>query len=86
MLELLKARWVSPSPAFFKKIIKYSIAASVGAVAVLGAEKIGQAALPGFTYTLLPWASMILKNIFVAGMASAAVSKLTCTDPNLPDA
>ena len=79
------SRWSAPSPEFFKKVIKLSLSASAGAVAILGAEKLGQAVLPGFTYTLLPWASMILKNIFVAGLAAAAVGKLTCVDkPEVP--
>lgn len=75
-----KSRWTTPSPMFFRKIIKISLASSAGAVAILGAEKLGQAILPDFTYTLLPWASMILKNIFVAGLAAAAIGKLTCAD------
>jgi hypothetical protein len=76
MSEINK-RWKAPTPEFFKKIIKVSMTASAGAAAVLGAEALGQAVLPQFSYTLLPWASIVLKNVFVAGLAAAAIAKLT---------
>jgi hypothetical protein len=73
----LKRRWNAPTPEFFQKVIKISLSASAGAAAILGAQQLGQMVLPGFTYTLLPIASMVLKNIFVAGLAAAAIGKLT---------
>jgi hypothetical protein len=76
MSEINK-RWKAPTPEFFQKIIKGSIIASGAAAAVLGAEALGQAVLPQFSYTLFPWASLILKNVFVMGLAAAAVAKLT---------
>ena len=79
-MGILKLRWEAPSPAFFKKVIKIAITVSAGSAAILGAEMLGKAVLPHFTFTLLPWASILFKNLFVAGLAAAAVAKLTKED------
>lgn len=72
-----KTRWKAPQPDFFNKVIRLCMLASAAAFAILGAEALGKTMLPHFTFTLLPWANVLLKNIFVAGLAAAAVAKLT---------
>jgi hypothetical protein len=79
-MGILKLRWKAPSPAFFKKVIKIAITLSAAAVTALGGEALGKTVLPGFTWTLLPWASIMWKNLLVAGLAAAAVAKLTKED------
>ena len=76
----LLERWKSPTPDFFKKVIKFSMGASIGAIALLNADTLGNAVVPGFHYTLMPFVATIAKNVIVAGFVAAAVAKFTKTD------
>lgn len=73
-------RWKAPTPAFFKGVIKISLGASAGAIALLNADTIGKAIIPGFNYTLIPVVATIAKNIMVAGFVAAAVAKFSKSD------
>lgn len=73
-------RWEAPTPEFFKKVIKVSIGASVGCIALLNADTIGKAVIPDFHYTLIPIVGTIAKNIIVAGFIAAAVAKFAKDD------
>jgi hypothetical protein len=66
-----------PEPEFFKKVIRVSLASSTAAGVILSAETIGQQIIPGFTFSVLPWVKVICKNVVVAGLAIAAISKTT---------
>lgn len=66
-----------PEPAFFKKVIRVSLGLSAGAAAILSADTIGSQILPGFEFKVLPWVEIACKNIIVAGLAIAAISKTT---------
>lgn len=70
-------RLSSPEPEFFKVMIKWSLMITVGSAAVLTAEKLGQTVLPEFSFTLLPWVSVLFKNLLVAGLVATAVAKTT---------
>lgn len=82
----LLERWKAPTPLFFKRVIKVSIGASVGAIALLNADTLGNAVVPGFHYTLMPVVATIAKNIMVSGFVAAAIAKFTKqdTDENKP--
>lgn len=66
-----------PEPEFFKKVIRISLAASTAAGVILSADTIGQQVVPGFSFKLIPWVEIICKNVIVAGLAIAAISKTT---------
>lgn len=66
-----------PEPEFFKKVIRISLALSTGAAAILTAGTLGGQVVPGFQFKLLPITEIICKNIIVAGLAIAAISKTT---------
>jgi len=70
----------APTPEFFKKVIKYSLGASAGAIVILNADTLGNAVVPGFTFKLLPGVAVICKNLIVAGIAIAAIAKTTKVD------
>lgn len=76
----LKERWKAPTPEFWKAVIKISLTAAAGAGAILLAEPAGKAIIPGFTFTLFPWAEILCKNLVVAGIAVAAMAKFTVKD------
>lgn len=73
-------RWKAPTPKFFKKIIRISLAFSAGAGALLAADTIGKAMLPNFEFKLFPFVLIICKNVFVAGIVAAAVAKAAKID------
>lgn len=73
-------RWKAPTPKFFRKVIRVSLTAAAGAGALLMAEPLGSAIIPGFTFKLLPVVELICKNIVVAGLVSAAISKFAKDD------
>lgn len=73
-------RWKAPTPAFFKKIFRVSLLAAAGATACLMAGTIGGAVIPGFTWTLHPWANTLCKNLVVAGLVAAAIAKAAKID------
>jgi len=66
-----------PEPAFFKSAIRVSLGLSAGAAAVLSADTFGSQIVPGFDFNVLPWVEIACKNIIVAGLAIAAISKTT---------
>lgn len=70
-------RITAPEPEFFKIMIKWSMMITVGSAAVLTAEKLGQTVLTQFSFTLLPWVSVLFKNLLVAGLVATAVAKTT---------
>jgi len=80
MANELFNRLKSPTPAFFKKVIRISLVLSAGAAALLMAETLGKAVIPTFTFKLAPYVELICKNIFVAGIVAAAVSKFAKDD------
>jgi hypothetical protein len=73
-------RWKAPTPEFFKSVIRFSLIAAAAAGAALMANPVGSAIIPGFTFKLIPWVETLCKNVFVIGLAAAAVSKLTKDD------
>lgn len=73
-------RWKAPTPAFFKKVIRVSLLAAVGAAAALGVEPVGQMLVKGFTFTLHPMVILICKNLVATGIIVAAVAKAAKTD------
>ena len=70
-------RITAPEPEFFKIMIKWSMMITVGSAAVLTAEKLGQTVLTQFSFTLLPWVSVLFKNLLVTGLVATAVAKTT---------
>lgn len=66
-----------PEPAFFKTVIRISLGLSAGAAAILSANSFGSQIVPGFNFKVLPWVEIACKNIIVAGLAIAAISKTT---------
>lgn len=66
-----------PEPDFFKKVIQISLGLSAGAAAILSANTFGGQIIPGFNFKVLPWVEIACKNIIVAGLAIAAISKTT---------
>jgi hypothetical protein len=66
-----------PEPEFFKKVIRVSLGLSAGAAAILSADTFGSQIVPGFNFDVLPWVEIACKNIIVAGLAIASVSKTT---------
>lgn len=70
-------RLTAPEPEFFKIVIKWSMMITVGSAAVLTAEKLGQNVLTQFSFTLLPWVSVLFKNLLVAGLVATIVAKTT---------
>ena len=73
-------RWKAPTPDFFKKVIRVSLALAAGAGALLMAEPLGQAVIPTFTFKLFPLVELACKNIVAAGLAAAAIAKFTSND------
>jgi len=73
-------RWKAPTPAFFKKVIKISLYAAVGAATALGVEPLGKMIVPTFTFTLHPVVILICKNLVATGIIVAAVAKAAKTD------
>lgn len=69
--------WKAPTPPKFKKIIRISLILAAGAGALLMAESLGKAIIPGFEYTLLPITKTICKNVVVIGIVAAALAKAT---------
>lgn len=76
----LLSRWKSPTPAFFKKVIRFSIITAAGAGAALTAGPLGSQFIPGFAFTLYPWAHTICVNLVVGGIIAAAVAKAAKVD------
>lgn len=74
------SRWKAPTPAFFKKVIKISLLAAVGAAAALGVEPVGQLLVKSFTFTLHPYVELICKNLIFTGIVVAAISKAAKAD------
>ena len=62
----LISRWTSPTPDFFKKIIKISLTIAAGAGAALMVDPIGGAMISGFTFKLHPIVELICKNLAVS--------------------
>lgn len=73
-------RWKSPTPDFFKKVIRISLTLAAGAAALLMAQPLGSAIIPGFTFKLMPIVELVCKNIVVGGLVAAAISKFTKQD------
>lgn len=73
-MSLIK-RLTSPTPQFFKKVIRISLITASGAAALLLAETITKSVIPDFTYTIIPWVKTVAKNLVVAGVVAAAVAK-----------
>ena len=73
-------RWKAPTPEFFKKIFKFSLLLAAAAAANMMAGTIGAAIIPGFTWTLYPWAMSLCKYLVVGGVIAAAVSKAAKID------
>jgi len=69
--------WKAPTPPKFKAVIRISLILAAGAAALLMAETLGKAAIPDFSYTLLPLTKLICKNVVVAGIVAAALAKAT---------
>ena len=71
LIDRIKA----PTPKFFKNIIRIILIISAGALALLLAPAATKTIMPGYTFTLFPITELICKNLFVAGLVAAAVSK-----------
>lgn len=76
----LLQRWKSPTPAFFKKIINLSIILGCAATANMMAGTIGSKIIPGFTWTLYPWALSICKYLVVGSIIAGGVAKFAKSD------
>lgn len=66
-----------PEPEFFKKVIKVALSLATVAGVLLSADTLGKTVVPDFSFVLLPWVKLICKNVVVAGLAIAAISKTT---------
>ena len=73
-------RSTSPTPEFFKKVIRVSLITSAGAGALLMAETIAKSVIPDFSFTVFPIAKLVAKNLVVAGIVAAAVAKAAKED------
>lgn len=76
----LISRWKSPTPDFFKKVIKISLTIAAGAGAALMVEPVGATMIKGFTFKLYPLVELICKNLVAAGIVAAAVAKFAKSD------
>ncbi len=68
-------RWKAPTPRFFKNVIKVCLTLAAGAGALLMADTLGKAVMPGFEFKLLPAVTVVCKNVVAFGFAVAAMSK-----------
>jgi hypothetical protein len=75
-------RWKAPTPLFFKKTIRVCLTVAAGTVALLIAETIGKAIVPGFTFTLHPFAVLVAKNLLVAAIVGAGIAKAAVQPDN----
>jgi NhaP-type Na+/H+ or K+/H+ antiporter len=73
----LISRWKAPTPKFWKKVINYSMTASAGAVALMSADSLGKLIMPDFSFKLHWITILVCKYVIVAGIVTAAMSKLT---------